>query len=511
MQKPRFPLSAAILAAGLLGVLLTSRCSFDEPAAPTWDLSLVVPLADRTYTMTDLADDVDEITVDPTNDNLLFRHQEEIEPFQVGEYLRIDGGEDNLELPLLPLTPVGWDTTLTGEVHVSRDIIVESAEIRRGYVDFWATNPTAYNLRIEVTVPSLTRNGEPIPIAMEVQQGSNYRRTWLDSALLSLDGRNVVDYSANVKVLGGESNTGGLIEVRVAISDIYFKSITGVLDHLAVSMDTTVVDVDIPEQAEGVQLEDAYLYLSVLLGYSIPADVSLVMEGVHTRSGCTEPRISLDATLTPVSGTDTTTVCMGDVADLLNCRPDRILIYGSLELGDGKTRETLRDTDRIGGSALIEAPLIFSLSEDTTEVDPEALDIDEEARERIRDDLLSAVVEAELGNHLPFGTLVTLLFDTTRVDSTIYDDDYTPNLVIGPLEVREAPVDGDPGLVTGEAVSTVLVNLDKDDLAVFENANAHMGTRIVILGPSQRTLKVRASDYIRVRANLRAGVHVNLE
>jgi len=492
-------------------MIVTSRCSFDEPSAPSWDLSLVVPLANRTYTMVNLADDTDEIIVDPLNRNVVFQHRQEIESFEVGEYLRIDGTEDAVEMFLPPGTPAGWDTTLIGEVHLSDAIVVDNAEIDWGYVDFWASNPTGYNMRVEVTVPSLTKNGEDLLIVMNVQQGSGYERTWLDSAQFAPGGTSVVDYTAKIDVIGGADSFGGLVDVRVAISDIHLKRVTGTLDHVKVDLDTTEAEFEMPEELEGFRVQSAYLQISMVLGYIIPVDLHLVLEALETRVQETRTTIVLDATLTPTSGTDTTVVDLGDVADLFNSHPERILIYGSLGLGDGKTPETLRDTDRITGTTLIEAPLIFSLPTATTEVEPDTLDIDKDARETIRDNLFQARIEAEVGNHLPFGTRVMLLFDTTRADSTLYDEDYTPDLIVGPLELSKAPTEGDPGLVTEEVVSKLLVDLDKDDLTIFESEHLYMGTRIVILGTGGQMVKVRPSDYLHVRANLQARIRTDFE
>jgi hypothetical protein len=507
----RIPLSVVMLTAGLLGLILTSRCSFDEPSAPTWDVSLVVPLADRVYTMVDLTEDADEVVIDPQNQNVIYQHRQDIESFEVGPYLRIDGGEDAVTMFLPPHTTAGWDTTLNGEVYMSEAIIADSAEIAMGYADFCASNPTGYNLLITVTVPSLTINGEPISVTGVVQQDSGCERVWLNSAMLLTGGTNVVDYTASVEVIGGDDSLGGPVDVSITISGIYFKTVKGTLDHLAVELDSTEMDFEVPEELEGFQVQTADLELSMMLSYMIPADVHLIMEAIDPRVAGMDTLIALDATLTPTSPTEPTVVDLGDVAEIFNSHPERILIYGNLELGDGQTAETLRDTDRIAGTVLIEAPLVFSLSTDTTEVEPDTLDIDEEDRETIRDNIFHAKLEAEVGNHLPFGTRVTLLFDTTRADSTLYDESYTPDLVIGPLVLSGPPTEGDPGLVTEEVVSELIVDLNKDDLAVFENEQVYMGTRVVILGTGDQMVKVRPSDYLHVRANVQARIRTDFE
>ena len=49
----------AILLSGLISALVISGCSMDKPSAPSWDVDVTVPLLSKTYTMDQIAEEVD--------------------------------------------------------------------------------------------------------------------------------------------------------------------------------------------------------------------------------------------------------------------------------------------------------------------------------------------------------------------------------------------------------------------------------------------------------------------
>jgi len=136
------------------------------------------------------------------------------------------------------------------------------------------------------------------------------------------------------------------------------------------------------------------------------------------------------------------------------------------------------------------------------------VEIKKDTRDIFRDNLKHATLEARVVNHLPFGVRVTMLFDTTMSDERLYDDRYTPDLSIS-LMLDPAPVQDEPGnpgvkVVERETTSHVLVDLDENQLKIFQRSEVYQGTRIEILGTDQQMVRVRPSDYIDVQANLTA-------
>jgi hypothetical protein len=150
-----------------------------------------------------------------------------------------------------------------------------------------------------------------------------------------------------------------------------------------------------------------------------------------------------------------------------------------------------------------------------TETDPDTLEIDEDAQEIIRDNIQSIDLEARVENHLPFGVEVMLFFDDVRGDSTLYAPGITPDLTVGPLVLEPASTGPDPQnpgyeVATVATESVLSVNLEKEEIRLFENERVFQGTRITVLGTDGVMVRVRASDYLRIRANLSVGVRTKI-
>ena len=64
------------------------HCTFKTPSeAPTWDITLVAPLFDTSYTMKELADSTDELTIDWIDSVIVLEYEEEIDRYEIGQFL----------------------------------------------------------------------------------------------------------------------------------------------------------------------------------------------------------------------------------------------------------------------------------------------------------------------------------------------------------------------------------------------------------------------------------------
>ncbi len=76
-----------------------------------------------------------------------------------------------------------------------------------------------------------------------------------------------------------------------------------------------------------------------------------------------------------------------------------------------------------------------------------------------------------------------------------------------------APVSGtveSPGLVTHFMVDTISFSLSQEDLQVFDAPEVYMGARLTFPG-TKGVVKIRATDWIKVRSRIEADVRAKFD
>ena len=137
----------------LLAGLIACTCTFQTPEAPTWSVWFTVPLISDKVTMADLADDTDFLDVE--NNTVIFTFDQEIDPFEVGDRLLLDGETVNFPVDVPDPTPQGSQRTTTGSVAMPGDIVVSQSTIKTGGLTVSAVNTTDYSFTASLTIPSL--------------------------------------------------------------------------------------------------------------------------------------------------------------------------------------------------------------------------------------------------------------------------------------------------------------------------------------------------------------------
>ena len=111
----------------------------------------------------------------------------------------------------------------------------------------------------------------------------------------------------------------------------------------------------------------------------------------------------------------------------------------------------------------------------------------------------------DVNSRLPLGASVSILFSSTVGDSTIYESGNSD--LRFDLQLKSAPTTGDPGIVSGSEQSTFNIELDKDDLRLFEeNEEIYLGFRFVFYSDTAM-VSIRPVDSIDIRAHISALIH----
>jgi len=290
------------------------------------------------------------------------------------------------------------------------------------------------------------------------------------------------------------------VGANFSIENVIFSEVSGVFVGETVAFDPRSYSIDVPEEIDSVRFASAQLELRLQNGIGFPGQLDLLLEGVNG-SGRVVP-MRVQGVLLPglSNGTPVETRLVFDrnnsnVVEFVNALPTSMRISGNVTIGGMGYTGSVRDRDVVAGLLRIDAPLVFTLPAQRIEMDIESLDIDDEAREQIRDNLHDGRLLARLQNHLPMGASVVFHFGRRR--ATVYS---SPSLVIGPIRVEAAPVENASGRVRESRLSEVALALSEQQLRVFSTAPLFAGVLIDFPGTNGQVVRVVRSDYLDIKA-----------
>ena len=483
--------------------LMILQCSFQTPSAPNWDVTMVVPLIDKTYTMIDAQDDTDHLTIDETNNEVEFNFKDDFST-SVARALRVDVQGDNNQYPFNQQTPDS--AQVTGGVQIVGTAIIDSA-----YLDLVIDNrDNPFPAWVMFTTIDLydPLSFSPYQFFLEVQPNTLLKGSYLieNAAFIppTYDGKSYLRYT--VEPTGGSDDQG--IYVDFSLQDLDFTTLPGIFESVEIKFKDVDFDLPIPEEVEGFRIGDAQFTIVFTEQIGIPVEFQFIIQGEDFRSNPADP-ITIEETLraAPPTGIriDSLQFSGPEIVDFINSQPEHINISGTLHIGDGSFA-TINEDDSLKGDFIFETPLIFALEQRTNYSDVDTISLDEDAVERIRDNLIEISIQNVITNHLPVGAGLSLYFSNSRNDSTLYD---SPDLIIGPLELAPATLsDVEPVVVLQPGVGTWDQALGKsDDIAVFEHEDIYFGIKYEFYGTQNKLAKIRPSDYIHI--NMVGSVKIN--
>ncbi len=486
----------------LLLIVLSSSCTFKAPGKPYWNVTYEIPLVSKRYTMRDIAKDVDEISVDEQAEQVILSLDKDIETFEVGDRLQVSQFEREINLP------VGG--SLTDSLAVPNDlVVVDTAVIKQGQVTIRLENRTSQNANVSFLLSDLIDQfGNPFSFNESIPAGvGEVVFTTQDLAGFKFippirNGQNFLRFTASTS--GG---SGGEIRTRISISDLVFSRISGVLNELELPLEDMEAELNIPEAFKDFEINSADLRLVVDVGIEFPIDVDILVEGHDTDDGST-PTIHIQKLIQPVPG-KVDTITINGVANFVNSHPEKIEASGRVLVGDGVKWASVDDNDVVKARGFLVMPFILKIPSYSTKMDVDTLELDEDTRDILRDNLTSASMQADVINGLPLGMTLTAVFSSSITDSTIYDPgaaDVTLELALAP-----APNDGgNPAVVTGSTPSSLLLDLDETKLAFFEShETVYWGIKFDFPGTAQQ-VRFRPQDFIEMNAKITAQVSTKI-
>jgi hypothetical protein len=504
MQMKKKWLSLVVIILIIVAAGMVTRCTFKSPVLPHWELDLFIPLINETYTMADLADDISEI--DTMGNQVLLNYTYEFDPLSLQDELSSSGASTSLSMPV--------NAAVNDSVGIPLDLILlETATIKTGSLTLTLTNNTGSPVDILLILNDMTNaSGDTFSIGETVPVGPNqsfgpYSMANYVFAPPVRGGQNYINFTGSVT-----GAVTGALGVTLDFSDFSLSSVTGILNGIDISIDPFETEIEMPEEIDELRVGDANVFLTFGEDIPFPMDVDILIEAVEIAGGTTTETILIQQTLIPGAGD---TIQVPNVADFFNSiisQPSRIVIAGDVSIGDGVTSGTISEDDTLTGKAILQAPLIFTLpAYDSDSGDPQRLDLDEDTREMIQENIKNLMLTGEIENHLPTGLTLEVLFSKDRADTTIYDPLYTPDFTIS-LDMAPAPNDGqNPAHVLAPVISPIDVEIDEQDIEnLFADSLLYYGLRFDFAGTGGDMVEIRASDYIRIQMNFSARVDAKI-
>ncbi len=490
----------------LTGFLLQSQCTFKSPSKPVWQVQLEVPLINRVFSMEEIIDDTDELTVDSVAQEILFTFEEQIDTVLVGEYLGVDGITIDRTYPL---------GSIRDSVATPDSLIIEKGDIEKGSVYFQIQNDNNFNVNVIFELPDLKENGSSFIINRTLGPYGFFSNTReLEGYIFTpplVNDQNFVRFYAQAI---GNGNPG-TVQIRLEVNDVSFYSVRGWLNDVDVSIEETGQEITIPDEIKGLKIASADMQLKLLNGIQAPGAMNLWIEGTNDDLEQEVLHIEDEIDAAPGPGQVGETTIHADVTDFINILPTHVRYSGTIKVGKGYIPNSvpveIREDDFVTGTVTFSTPLIVEIESRTNQGEVDTVRIDKGTRDVVRDNLKELSIVTEIENHTPLSADVSLLFSKTSGDSTLYElYDQNPNnfLTIGPLSLAEAELvvseisNGEPIWAVGESGTSQWnqVLIEGRDIGYFEEEEIYMGVKIVFKGTQGKQVKVMPSDYIRIKA-----------
>jgi len=371
---------------------------------------------------------------------------------------------------------------VSGSVDINSDSLnVKEADISTGSMNLSIYNPFEYPVDIEISIPNLTyESGQEVGAYLYIYP-KNTANTYinLNNTSLDLDGKDL-KFNTSMKIYPDQDqyytfNSSDRVTVEANFSEIKLSKVTGDFD---LSADFPEISEDLfdepPEELENISFENAILTITFP---NSPFDLDLNITIQAEKDG-EQKTVVIDEYITQGGSL----VLSDEIVELLNMIPQRISITGSAHVIGNNV--TFTDDDIIDVNYNIQLPLNFSLS-NATFSESDELDIDEDVRDRLREDMIYASLEMTIENAIPvFGTFTFYVgIDTTDLSTEIVT-----------LELPQPTITD--GLVSQPGIQTLEIELDTEKFQALAAAQ-YMKFQVNLGDVSG--VKLTATDYIIVK------------
>lgn len=297
------------------------------------------------------------------------------------------------------------------------------------------------------------------------------------------------------------------LHASIAAGSISFHSVTGTVPSLDYAFDPLDEAIDLPEELDGLSLTAATLTLELENTSGVAANAHFALTGT---SAAGAPRgLDVEQPIAAAAGDRAAVTVItldqtnSTIIDFLNNLPTRITLTGGVTT-DAGTIGTVRANDRAVVRWRIVAPVEVVVHDSYLYGDPQALDLDDDTRDLLRDHAGAARADLEVLNHLPLGVELRLLFSP---DATSIETD--PLLVVGPIAVPAATRDPQTHAVAEASLSRPQVALTAAQSQLLGTPGLYSVIEVHVPDSAGDPARVLTTDYLTVRGLIRLDVEVS--
>ncbi len=423
-----------------------------------------------------------------------------------------------LKAPFEPRTYQKADST-----RIDADIQILQARIAQTTIPLRLESRISVPVIVRVTLPNLELDGGDWSRSYSMEAGSIDRPYTLisdeeiDGGLISfpeVTSPQRLQYLLEVEYAGSRGEVVELsaemgASVELGAFRLRLDELTGIVIPQELEIEPTTTEISIPDETEGIEFLEADLTLEIINEVQIPGFLNLTATGTGV-AGSVDLHLQGSIAAATTSGPVMTSITWNEtnrsVIDLVNVKPEEIVAGGTILVGDSSVVSTISSHDRIYGTYTIRAPAKMKISDASYDSDPFDIGIDEEMRDRIRNDVLGAEATLKVSNHLPVGVSVTLQFSD---DSTnVYD---RPSIVLDTIHVPSGTLDEATGRVAEASISDVHVALSADQIDFFAGEYVWVGTAIRADPTGDNSIELLTTDHVEVEGLIRFGFEVGPE
>ncbi len=285
----------------------------------------------------------------------------------------------------------------------------------------------------------------------------------------------------------------------------------GVLEPTRIRTEPQELLIDLPEGLKAISLSTVRMDLVVKNGINFPLKLdSLSLQGYDEGgSPLEELAVPQGQEYVPSEAEETIQLdsTNSNIVPFVNSLPRRVETLGSILVGDVNHVDYMGDaesSDTVLISYHIWSPLELILQPQTIEGGTTRVEIGEDTRDFVEDNLKSGAIIAEAENHLPLGASVTFYFDP---DSTKLDTRASLIVPTPPDSLNLKPGHTDlSGLIDQAVISKLSAHLDS--LQVFQKPVLFLRTKVEIPGTQGKFIKICPEDYLKITARLEVGAKV---
>ena len=501
-------------------VLLTG-CEVKKPVFPEWDLSLRVPLMNRSFFVSDLVDSVNIVLGD---DDILVLRGTGVAYTQEDTQVRFTPQVDTSNVALV------------SGINASLDFPIADAQKRvelwYGVISTGAMKVRFNNMSPQTQQVKLTFNDIHLPdgSVFEIEYDGN--SGWVTHPL---DGCGIghADLSAefdqlNVNVLVSSSLPDGTpvgsvdlqLNERISFSEMHGKLIDF---DIPVIENAGTISISYPENLENtVRLMEARLKLLIQneVGFDCEIQGSIKAERTDTGQQVIVPLLNDDGSAMTVPAADENGpgsdefLLKNGIGQMMQIMPDKISLINmryvlrqDLMSGIG----SIRSTERVTCNYQVDVPFTLIFFDNYLKLKkPIELSIDKDNRRLFENNIGDAALQFMVLNNLPLGCKMQMIFST---QSEVDHEDHNTYLMKKEVTLYSKQwVEANPNAPNIHDGGEQLINfgLTKDEMSIFTNPTLYLNLVFTMEDTNNQPVSIKGTpaDFIRVRSMIKANVTV---